>query len=528
MIEVLLRLWLLRQRGVVRQFFRSLRQPARLVGALVAVGGLALLVWTSSRDVHERMSKDSFAVLGAMLFTMSVASSFLQQGPRFAPADVDFLFPAPLTPRWLLVWRLMQLWPLTLLSVLFLTLAFGLRLERPGRFLVALVLLQCTALHLQLLISVLLTRLSDRAARRLRGAGRTIASLVLVGALIYLLVVVANAGGLRQWVAPVANAPLARVLFFPSAAAVDFVFGESALATGLALLRLVVAAIATLVLLLLPEVDYLEDSVATTARVARSLAARRRGEIVVGEVGGARTGRSLALPPSPLLFRGAGALVWKNLLLLLRSWRAVVPGVAIGLLVVLPGIVAMRRDGGSPHVAIGSLALATIFWSSALSFDLRREFDRLDELRSLPLRPVALVFAELLVPWAIGVALQEALLVLIASGPGSEGLHFGALAAAMPLLMFVAVVIDNLALFLFAAKGAGPRGESSGSPGQALRPLAWMAAIAPGFFVWFRLSSAPLDPFWPVAAGVAVNVAIASSLFLLLVRLYEARSAESA
>jgi hypothetical protein len=195
--------------------------------------------------------------------------------------------------------------------------------------------------------------------------------------------------------------------------------------------------------------------------------------------------------------------------------------------VVLPGILAMRKGTGTAHVAVGSLALATIFWSSALSFDLRREFDRLDELRSLPLRPGALVLAELLVPWAIGVALQEVLLVVIATGPESAELHYGALAAAMPLLMFVAVVIDNLALFLFAPKGSVARGEGGGSPGQALRPLAWLAAIAPGLFVWFRLSSAALDPFWPVAAGVAVNVAIAASLFLLLVRLYEARSAEA-
>lgn len=527
MIAVLFRLWRLRQRGVVRQFFRSLRQPVRFAGAVVAVGGLSLLVWTSARDGHERMARESFAILGAMLFTMSVASSFLQQGPRFAPADVDFLFPAPISPRWLLVWRLMQLWPVTLLSVLFMTLAFGLRVARPGRFYVALVLLQMTALHLQLLISVLLTRLSDRASRRLRGAGRTVASLVIAAALVCLIVAVANAGGLREWVAPAASSPAARILFFPSAAAVDFVYGETPLDTGFALVRLVLGAAGTLALLLLPEVDYLEDSVTTTARVARALAARRRGEIVVGEAGGARTGRSLALPPSRLLFRGAGVLVWKNLLLLLRSWKAVVPGVAVGLLVVLPGLLAMRRGDGTAHVAVGSLALATIFWSSALSFDLRREFDRLDELRALPLRPGALVFAELLVPWAIGVALQESLLIVIASGPASAGLQYGALAAAMPLLMFVAVVIDNLALFLFAPKGAVTR-EGGGSPGQALRPLAWMAAITPGLFVWFRLSATTLDPFWPVAAGVAVNVAIATSLFLLLVRLYEARSAEAA
>ncbi len=525
-MAVLWQLYVLRQRGVLRQFARSLRQPSRFFGVLLALVALGFVVWATwpGRHATAPVTRESFAVLGAMIFTMSVAGGFVQQGPRFAPADVDFLFPAPFSPRQLLIWRLLQLWPLTLVSVLFITLAFGLRLASPGRFLIGMAFLQVTALHLQLLVAVLITRFSDAVARRLRAAARTVATLVLFGALAYLVFAISEQGGLARLVGPVAASPLARVVFFPSAACVDFVYAETTGAGAFALLRLVLGAVGTLALLLLPEIDFLEESVATTARAAQSTR-RRHGIVLEGTEG--RRGRSMALPPSRWIFRGAGALVWKNLIVMGRSWRTVLPGLLIGLTLVLPAAMA-ARNGIGIKVAMGSLVTATIFWSSAISFDLRREFDRMEELRALPLAPSALVLAELLVPWLVGVLLQEALLlVLLQLDPAGE-LPITGPALAIPLLMFLAVVIDNLAPFLFAPKGSSARGTQGAAPAQMLRPLVWLAAAAPGAVLWWYLLPRVDDPFWAVAAGVALDVAIAAGLFFLLVRLYETHSSEAA
>ncbi len=535
MTVTLLRLFLLRQRGTLRQLVRSFRQPARLIGATVVLFGFGCLIWSSVQRAgdHATLTRESFAVLGAMIFTMSIAGGFVQQGPRFAPADVDFLFPAPFTPRHLLLWRLLHLWPLTLLSVGVMTIAFGLRLERPWRFVVGMSLLQLTALHLQLLVSVLLTKATDATARRLRGAARVIAPIVLFGALLYVVFAISERGGLPQLIAPAANSSLARIVFFPAAACSDFVYGVTDRATLLALLRLVIGAAGTFVLLLLPEVDFLEESVATTARFAKAIAARRRGGGAIAiELSGGGSGRSLALPAWRGLFGGAGALVWKNLLVLGRSWRLVIPGLLVGLMIVLPGILSMRRQGGGAggqSVAVGSLLLATIFWSSALGFDLRRELDRLDELRALPLRPSALVFAELLVPWVVGAVLQEALLVGVHYGLAGQA-HVGSLAVALPLLMFLAVVIDNLSVFLFAPKGSTSSrgGFGGGSPLQALRPIAWLAAAVPGAALWRCLLGLDVDPRIALAAGTLLDVAIAAGLFVLLVRLYVGRTVDAA
>lgn len=530
MIPLLLRLWWMRQRGLLRQFALSLRQPARLFGLLAVAAGIGFIVFVSLGGMEEHaraadLPRDSFALLCSMLFAMAVIGGFAQEGPRFTPADVDFLFPAPFTPRQLLFWRLLQLWPPTLLTTLFLCLAFGLRLAHPGRFLVAMALLQLTALHLQLLIAVSMTRLSDGLSRRLRGGARVLAPLLLFGGLAWLLFAVVDRGGLRGVIAPLVDSSVTRVLLFPVAACVDFVHASSPTALALALARLLAGAGGTLWILLALKVDFLEDSVATTARHARAMSLRRRGGITMDEEAASVTPRRrLSLPPVPLLFRGAGALVWKNALVMARSWQTTAPGVLIGLMVVLPGVwAAMRRDG-SLNVALASLIPATIFWSNALVFDLRRDFDRLDELRVLPFRPAALVLAELLLPWLCGVLLQETLLLaIVLARPVDRELLAGAVAA-MPLLMFTALVIDNLALFLFAPKGgAGVRGGAS--PGQALRPIAWLASVAPGAVAWFLLARAGAPPAAAIAVGAAIDLLIALLLFFLLVRLYESRAA---
>jgi hypothetical protein len=392
-------------------------------------------------------------------------------------------------------------------------------------------LLQLTSLHLSLLIAVGMTRLSDGVARRLRGSARLFALLVLFAGVGWMLFAMSSSGGLRGVLAPLLDEPVVRVLLFPVVACVDCVHASTLSAFGLALARLVAGVGVSLWLLFANDVDFIEDSVAATARHARAMAMRRRGGGALEEPtsAGAEAPRRprFSLPPEPLLFRGAGALVWKNALVMARSWQTTVPGLLIGLGVVLPGVFAAVKHEDSLKVALASLIPATIFWSNALVFDLRRDFDRLDELRALPFRPAALVLAELLLPWLFGVLLQESLLLaIVLARPVDRELLITAVVA-MPFLMFMALVIDNLALFLFAPKGSGA-GRGGASPGQALRPIAWLASVAPGALCWFLMARQGAPVALSIGVGVAVDLVIAAALFTLLVRLYESRAAGGA
>ena len=102
----LLALWWLGQRAWLRN---QVRRPRRLLFVAVVLALLVVRVVAMPRrpPLLGSDAQSPLLLLGSMLFLLSVASGFLQQGPRFAPADVDFLFPAPLSPRELLLFRLL-------------------------------------------------------------------------------------------------------------------------------------------------------------------------------------------------------------------------------------------------------------------------------------------------------------------------------------------------------------------------------------------------------------------------------------
>ena len=520
----LLALWWLGQRAWLRN---QVRRPRRLLFVAVVLGLLVLRVVAMPRrpPLLGSDAQSPLLLLGSMLFLLSVASGFLQQGPRFTPADVDFLFPAPLSPRGLLLFRLLHLWPAALLSSAFLVLMFGDSVGAPWRVFVGLGALQVTALHLQLLISVLLTRADEAVAKRLRRGARVALLLVLFTGVFALIYTISEHGGLGTVVAEVARSPAARVLVFPAAACADFVVADTGARTLLALLRLALGVAGTFALLMVPEIDFREESIDTTARVARLLAQRRRGETVIDLEGrrvASRTGRATRL------FSGAGAILWKNSIVLSRSLRTVVPGVLFGLLFVLPALFASRRDVLGIFPAMMAIVMATLFGSNAFNFDLRREVDRIDALRALPLPATAIVLAELVTPWVLCVGLQELLVATVVLSVDVDREWFGALALALPIVTAVLVVIDNLAVFLLAprpgsAEARGGIGAGAGSPAQMLRVFVWFAALLPagGALLVARLLDA--QRWVGLTAAAAVELLVAAALFVALVRCFERR-----
>jgi hypothetical protein len=528
----LLSLLALKQRAWLRHQLRSLKNWRRLLAFLAMAALVTVRVVMMHRtgappsDAHA-----SLAVLGAMLFVLSIASGFLQQGPRFTPSDIDFLFPTPISPRGLLLFRLLHLWPLALFSSGFMVLMFGTQAGSPWRLLIGLFGLQVTAVHLQLLISVLLTRASAAAAKRLRGTARTLALLVLFGGISALIFTITEQGGIASVVTPVARTPIARFLFFPAAACADFVFAERNTAFLFALARLVVGAVGTGVLLMVPEIDFREESIETTVRISRLLAQRRRGETMIDldqtRPVRSRTGRGL------FFFRGAGALIWKNGVVFSRSLRSVLSAVAFGLVFVLPVLFTLKAQRLSPglasassFVAIGGLMMLTSFASNAFNFDLRREIERIDQLRALPLRATSIVLAELCMPWTLCVALQEAIVGAIAWFAPQERPLLGLLALALPIVSFVMIAIDNLAIFVLAPKpgSAGARGSfGTSSPAQMLRLGAWGIALLPAGAGWRTAAGLHATPLICGIAAAVVELCVAFLLFTTLVRSFERR-----
>jgi hypothetical protein len=525
----LLRLLVLKQTASVRHFVRSLRTPRRWFSLLSVALFVALFVWKGLGG-GGAAPKESVQVLAAMFWVMAIAGGFVQQGPRFTPSDVDFLFPAPFTPRDLLVWRLMHQWLFSFVSAGVLLLVTARGAAHPGRLFVGIYLLQVTSFHAQVAIAVYTTKLGDAAARRLRGVGRAVALAVLFAGMVYFVRAV-QPGGVQSLVATAMQSDATKFLFFPATKCADFVFAEPARSAAWALFGQLVGALATLALLLAPAVDFLEESVATTERFSKLLASRRRG-VVTPVVEEGQRARSGAVPATRLLFRASGAIVWKNLLVAIRSWKSVLPSLVIGSMFVLPLFVLnrMRDDVGLASLGLyAPLVMVTLYWSNAVGFDLRRELDRLDQLRLLPIPSSAIVLAELLLPWGTGVALQELLVAaLVWSGHGpSAPLRY--IALALPLVTFLAVVIDNLAALFFVQRGdvGATRGSfGTSTAAQLLRMLAWGCTVVPGFLAWYWIDRRFGATQLAIFVGVFLEGTLATALFFLLVHFYETKEVE--
>jgi hypothetical protein len=204
-----------------------------------------------------------------------------------------------------------------------------------------------------------------------------------------------------------------------------------------------------------------EAAVEHAGKVARRVEAMRRGRLEMTRrprSGASRTLFTLGPTGSP-----AAAIVWKNVTGALREFRMR----TLLLLVALVGTMswALGGPGGAPElIAILSLALAglvLLFGPLTLRYDLRRDLEMLDVLKSWPVRGRDLIGAEVLAPALLvsGVAalgLCGAFAASLASDvplpPASDRLAIlvGALAVT-PAVVTVLFLVQNAAALLFPA-----------------------------------------------------------------------------
>jgi hypothetical protein len=220
-------------------------------------------------------------------------------------------------------------------------------------------------------------------------------------------------------------------------------------------------AVATLLYLwvMRSTLGFEEAAVEHANRVARRIEAvrRGRGEVRAGPGGVARPLLRLSATGAP-----AGAIMWKNVTGALREFRPRTLFLLAVFVVVLGFSLGGKRGAGG-LVATLSLALTGImvlFGPLALRYDLRRDLELLDVLKSWPVRARDLIAAEVLAPALLiaGVAWFGLLGAFFATLP-DRGLPplalrvpvlFAALAA-VPAVVLVLLLVQNAAVLLFPA-----------------------------------------------------------------------------
>jgi hypothetical protein len=408
---------------IMRQL-RRLRRPRYAVALLLGVAYLWAVAVRQrpSPSGSPEVSPAIMELLAAVGVTLILAYTWLFGSDRralaFSRAEVTWLFPAPVTRAQLIRYKLLRSQFVVLFNVLLWTFLLSRDLAGGAWRRVAAIWILLTTLALHRLGAALLkTSLWEHgvAAVRARAISLTVLALVVVLALADMASAMpalrqAWDSGLREFLLA-ANAaaarPIPHALLLPARLTVRPMLAEGWSDWVVSLLPAVAILLAHYWWVIRSDAAFEETAAAAALARARS---RPRTS---------RAPRFSARPVPPLASHGwpAGALLWKNLVAVLRAGR--VRSVTLGLLVTAVGLLGLSLAAGSATL------LEIVGWMAALwagflfvlgpqwiRNDLRTDLARLAVLRSYPVRGAAVVGAETAGSTVVLTALQLGLLAL--------------------------------------------------------------------------------------------------------------------
>jgi ABC-2 type transport system permease protein len=546
---------------LVRQV-RRLRTPRYAIALLL---GLAYLWYIGVRQRPAsgptEVSPETVEILAAVGVTAVLLWTWIFGADRralaFSRAEVTWLFPAPVTRRQLIQYKLLRSQFVILFNVFLWTflLSSGWAGTGPWRRAGAIwVLLTTLGLH-RLGVALLRSSLLEhgRPAIRARAATLTLVGIAAIAVLVDLVQVAPALGrawdhGLKEFLAAahdIALRPVPAALLLAATLLVRPVLAQSWAEWVRAMLPAAAILMAHYLWVVRSEAAF-EESAAAAA-----LARHRSGQ------GTGRAPRFTARRVPRLAPAGwpAGALLWKNLAAVIRTGRTRGMVLGFGAAALAIAVLSAGERSGTLLEIVGWLAA---MWAGFLLVlgpqwvrnDLRTDLSRLAQLRSYPLRGETVVGAETAGSTAVLTALQLGLIGIAylafwggeVEDPSLES-RTAVLAAALvflPAINFLAMLIQNgAALLLPAWARLGPeRPIGVEALGHNMLVMSGFVAIlavlllAPAAFagaVFLGLERA--SGWWAAApaAAVALGVAALEARLLLsrLGRVFEATDPSS-
>ncbi|HWN94331.1 MAG TPA: putative ABC exporter domain-containing protein [Methylomirabilota bacterium] len=466
-----------------RARLRRLKQPKYLVGAFFGLLYLYFyffqILFSRGRPGDEMLggAGSIIGIFGPVILFLLVASAWIFPHERaalvYSEAEVAFLFPAPVSRRALIHFKLLKSQIAILFTVLLLTLITGRLFTSSHAWMRVLgwwVILSTLNLHF-LGASFARTMLLERGISNwLR---RSLVGLFLA-ALIALTVFwarqtivppaianVADWAAWREYLQALLGTPPLSYLLFPLRMVLNPYLATSTLEFAKAFLPAVGVIALHYVWVVRSNVAFEEASVELSRRVAEKIAAGRAGQSLDASPK-KRSRAPFALSPSGF---APVAFLWKNLI----SAQAAFRGRTI-LLLLIPLIIMaamMGRIGKPGGVFIATASMLTMMcyvWSlfigaQMIRCDFRRDLAAMDVLKLFPLRGWQVVAGELLAPVVILTVVQWLLLLLLGGLATFGGVTAGL--PKMPLTWIVAagcltpfwnglvLLIPNAAVLLF-------------------------------------------------------------------------------
>jgi len=523
---------------------RRLRNPRYAIALLLGVGYFWLILLRpavqpgrASRLVWA--NAETLAALGILLLLLGPwVFKNERMALAFTPAEVQFLFTAPVTRRQLILYKLFRAQIVILLNALI----WVFILRRSGSVLPALLRLVGTwmvftnlSLH-RLGAALVRTSLLEHGRAGIRrqlpaiaiGSAAFVAVLYILRDAVPAIRAAESAEEIGRAIEWAATTPAATALLFIP----RIIVGPSFAQTATEWLRALGPALVLMLLqgLWVVRTDFAFEEAAAQASLerARRLEAWRRR---TGRPRVRTTGKRRTIPLAPLGVPAA-AIVWKNTLLMMRTGRlGSIAGLALmAVIISMPAIQSRGMDGR--FVAIAALAMAgllVVLGSRVLHNDLRQDAEHLETLKTLPLSGSRLVAAEVLSS-ALPIALLQLVLVAVAfvallgdlAFPLDPGARSVVLVLMPVLLLAVNVTtttIQNGASLLFPGwvrpaplAGGGVEAMGQGILATAMLLITFVVALLPAVITF---SVVALSVRGVLAYGWAIALLAAAGVLLL-------------
>ncbi len=555
--------WFLTERSIrnrVAHQIKSLKRPRYALAMLFGFFYIYSVYLRPGGRANRPALGDDAAVIAAVLVLVMIAAWWVFGGDRsalaFSPAEVQFLFPAPVTRGDLIRFKLLRAQPQVLVSVLIGVVLFkrGASSPTPAALQIIAYWVIISTLHMHRLGASLVR--ANTGQHGVAGAKRTIAAWAVVGgamtAVIATLVIalprlqaaLAN-GDFIQMIAsvlrqPVSGAVLTPVLWLLAPLfAIDSAAWLSAIWPALVLLVLhyfwVVRTHAAF------EDAAVEASAKRADRLATMRARRMGAPLSTNAKAAAKESRERPartwIPLSPT-GHPAVAILWKNIVSIAREVRRSTLLLLIAGTLTIYVALSKVQEGtdlrpGS-YLLIGMAGFLAVIGPMWIRNDFRTDLTKLELLRGYPLDPRALVVAEIASSTLLLTGLQLTLVLIafvvtnVTKGPALFNLSFATQLAALaglvvltPLLNAVSLTIQNAVALLFPAwVKLGAVGGGIEAIGQTmmvtvasvlLLALAWLLPVIVAgltiLLLWTTYGAMSLVPAITLAViGVAAEV----------------------
>jgi len=540
--------------GLRNRTIRQLRRVRQPRYAIAMLAGLTYFWWIFFRPDRPRPMADAIpgGEPGELLLTVFslglafIAASFWLLGGGKAPlaftqAEVQLLFPAPITRRQLVELKLFQAQLAIILSTVVWVLLLGRSDVGALQSGIALWIL-FTTMHLHR-VGASLVRTSA-SGHGVAGARHNRWTLIVLGAVLAALAAsavaaypslraAADGGDFVGALKALLQRPVVAAVLLPFRLVLAPLLTQSSAEWLRAILPALLILLLHIPWVLRTDTAFEEAAAEAAVKRAERLEAlrSRRGQVRTPRAGGARTWLPLAQRGRP-----ANAIVWKNIVAIARTVPPSTAGLLIGGVVVV--IAAMLLIAPNVHdtttvaaiLLLSGAAIALVAGPLRVRNDLRLDMLRLELLRAYPLSGTSIVRAELVGSTVVLTLLQYVLVIaayfaLWGGGPMELSLSERTAALIVALIALPAVnaanlLVQNAAALLFPAwvrlglsrpGGVEAMGQAIVSTFGSLLVLAFLLLVPAALGSILGLILMARIGLWGLVPGAALGAALVLS-----------------